>query len=96
MNRFHQPHSRRSQPEAYATIFVGASRYLLGRIQTVHGNDECACQRTVLVRQADRKILTGADCVGILFRYELEREAEPSVALRLDRRSRKHQAFRTA
>ena len=47
------------QPEPHAAVVVGARRQLLGGIQTVHRDDERARERTVLVGQANRKILTG-------------------------------------
>src|SRR5439155_26400783 len=96
MDGFDQPHPARSPPEPYAAVVVGTSRQLLGRVQAVHGNDERAGERTVLVRQAHGKILTSADCVRIPLGHELERKAESPIALRFARRSGKHQALRAA
>ena len=58
--------------------------------------DERARQRTVLVRQANGKVLTGADGVRIPFGHELERKTEKSIALRVARRSLQHEAFGAA
>ena len=91
-----QPHPARPQREAHAAVLVGAGRQLLGGIQAVHRDDERAGERTVLVGQANGKILAGAKGVRIPFGDELEREAERPIALRLARRSRKHQALRAA
>ena len=79
MNSFHQPHTTVFQLESDAAIVVGASRQLLGRIQTVDGNDQRVGEGTILEREPNRKVLTGAQCVRIPLGHELEREAERPV-----------------
>ena len=76
MDGFDQPHPARPQPESHTAGVVSASRQLLSRIQPVHGNDQRARERTVRIRQANRKILTSADSVRILFGHEFEGKTE--------------------
>src|SRR5437667_280888 len=65
MYGFNQPHPARPQPESHTAVVVSASYLLLRRMQTVHGNDQRARERTFLVRQPNRKILASADCVRV-------------------------------
>src|SRR5580765_2066078 len=54
---FNQPHPARLQAKAHTPVTVRASRHLLRWVQTVHGHDERARERTVPIRQTNRKIL---------------------------------------
>jgi hypothetical protein len=87
MDGFDQPHPTRTQPKSRTTIVVGASRQLLGRIQSVHGNDKRTRERTILVRQDNGKILICLECVWIPFGYQFECKPEGPIALRRARRS---------
>src|SRR5262249_55514467 len=91
-----QPHPARPQPELHPAVIVSTSRQLLSRMLPVHGNDQRARERTVLVRQAHRQLLTIAHGVWIPFGHEFEGKTEWPIALRFARRSRKHEAFRAA
>jgi len=86
MYGFDQPHPVRRQSEPHAAVIVGASRELFRWVLPVHGYYERARERTVLVRQANGKILTGTKRLRILFGHEFERKAEGPVALSVLRR----------
>ena len=96
MDGLNQPHSAGAQPETYATLFVTTCLQLFGRIQTVHGNNQPARERAVLIRQPKRNRIASAGYVRVPFGYEFERETENAISLTGARRSGKHQALRAA
>jgi hypothetical protein len=93
---FDQPHPAGWQSEAHTAVVVGSRREFLRRVPAIHRHDERTGERAVLVRQADRKFLTGANGVRIPFGDELEREAKRPVALPLLRATRQEQALGAA
>ena len=71
------------QPQPHTAVAVSAGAELFRGVLAVHRDDERAGQRTVLVGQADGKLLAGAKGVGIPLGDQLEGEAQGPIAVSL-------------
>ena len=67
MHGLHQPHSTRPQGQFHTAVLTGSGGKFLRWVLPVHRNHERARQGAALVGQADGKILTSAEGIGIFF-----------------------------